>query len=245
MNTDRDIAVVANLDAPMRNLGPLIREARDRKGLSLQKLAELLAVSRSAVNQWELGATFPETGRIPDLLRILEIDPMLVFPQADDKLVTSSAQKEDAQPRPEPATLPAKAEMALDVPLLGTAYGGDSGDFIMDTGDGGYVRRPPGAAGRHDVFALFVRGESMSPRYLPGELVYLEKRRAPQNGDHVVVELRPGPDGVQEAYLKRLVAITPTKVRMEQYNPLRQIEVDRRKVLQILRVMTLTDLMGV
>ena len=82
----------------------------------------------------------------------------------------------------------------------------------------------------------------MDPRYLPGELIYLEKRRAPQPGDHVVIEMRPDKDGQQEAFLKRLVAVTPTKLRVAQYNPAKTIEIDRKAILQVIRVMTLADI---
>jgi phage repressor protein C with HTH and peptisase S24 domain len=132
----------------------------------------------------------------------------------------------------------------MDVPLLGTAWGGESGDFTMNGETGDYMRRPPRYAGRADLLALFVQGESMQPRYFSGELIYVEKQRPPQNGDHVVVELLPDEGGVCEAYLKQLVGITPTKIRLQQYNPAKIIEIERRKIGQILRVLSMMDLLG-
>jgi hypothetical protein len=85
----------------------------------------------------------------------------------------------------------------------------------------------------------------MEPRYLSGELIYVEKTRPPQNGDHVVVELLPDENGTREAYLKLLMGITPTKVRLQQYNPTKAIEIDRRRVGQVLRVLTTMDLLGI
>lgn len=134
--------------------------------------------------------------------------------------------------------------MPRDVPLLGTVWGGESGDFSMNGETGDYMRRPPRYAGRADLFALFVQGESMQPRYFSGELIYVEKQRPPQNGDHVVVELLPDESGVCEAYLKQLVAITPTKIRLQQYNPTKTIEIERRRISQILRVLSMMDLLG-
>lgn len=84
----------------------------------------------------------------------------------------------------------------------------------------------------------------MQPRYFSGELIYVEKRRPPQNGDHVVVELLPAEDGTRDAYLKQLVAITPTKIRLQQYNPAKTIDIDRHRVGQVLRVLTTMDLLG-
>jgi phage repressor protein C with HTH and peptisase S24 domain len=132
-----------------------------------------------------------------------------------------------------------------DIPVLGTAFGGPrGGDFTMIGDSGLRVRRPPRLIGREDIFALFVQGDSMSPRYEPGELIYCETKRPPQNGDFVVVELQPGPDGEHEAYLKRLVAITPTKVKVSQFNPAKTLEIDRAAVRQVVRVMNLLDMLG-
>lgn len=143
-----------------------------------------------------------------------------------------------------PTEIPPRSLMPRDVPLLGTVWGGESGDFSMNGETGDYMRRPPRYAGRADLFALFVQGESMQPRYFSGELIYVEKQRPPQNGDHVVVELLPDEGGVCEAYLKQLVAITPTKIRLQQYNPTKTIEIERRRISQILRVLSMMDLLG-
>lgn len=143
--------------------------------------------------------------------------------------------------------LPERHEMPEDVPVLGTVVGGSlgGGDFTMNGETTLYVRRPPRLSGRKDVFGLFTQGDSMSPRYMPGELIYLETARPPAIGDHVVVEMKAGADGTQPAYLKRLVAMTPTKLRLAQYNPEKTIEIERGQVLRVIRVMTLSDLLGV
>lgn len=85
----------------------------------------------------------------------------------------------------------------------------------------------------------------MEPRFFAGELILVEKRRPPQNGDHVVVELHSGRDGTREAYLKVLVARTPTKLKLRQYTPPKEIEIDLAKVGQVLRVLTTVDLLGI
>jgi len=152
---------------------------------------------------------------------------------------------EEVRPFDTSAKFPARSDMARDVPVLGTAWGGDTGDFTMNGETGEYMRRPPRFNGRADLFALYVQGNSMEPRYLSGELIYVEKTRPPQNGDHVVVELLPDENGTREAYLKLLMGITPTKVRLQQYNPTKAIEIDRRRVGQVLRVLTTMDLLGI
>lgn len=144
-----------------------------------------------------------------------------------------------------PPEIPTRSVMPRDVPILGTAWGGESGDFTMNGETGDFARRPPRYAGRTDVFALYVQGNSMEPRFFSGELILVEKRRPPQNGDHVVVELHPREDGVCEAYLKVLVGRTGSKIRLQQYNPGKIIEIDLAKVGQVLRVLTTVDLLGI
>jgi phage repressor protein C with HTH and peptisase S24 domain len=141
---------------------------------------------------------------------------------------------------------PHREQMRKNVPVYGTVYGGASGDFTMNGEQVDSVRRPPRLEGRTDIIAVYVRGTSMEPRFHEGELVYLETSRPPSIGDDVVVVLRPtGPDPEHPAYLKCLVATTPTRLRLKQYNPPQVIEFDRRKVERIYRVMTMVDLLGV
>lgn len=140
--------------------------------------------------------------------------------------------------------IPPRSSMPKDVPILGTAWGGESGDFTMNGETGGFASRPEKYIGRKDIFALYVQGTSMEPRYYSGELIVVEKRRPPQNGDHVVVELLERPDGTREAYLKVLIARTGTKIKLAQYNPPKEIEIELAKVGQVLRVLTTADLVG-
>lgn len=133
----------------------------------------------------------------------------------------------------------------VDVPVLGTALGGEGeGDFLLNGHALHYVKRPAKFLGRDDVFALYISGSSMEPRYFGGELVFCERRRAPSIGDHVIVEMQPDTEGVSPAYLKRLEGISGSVVKLTQYNPPKKFDVDRKKVSQIIRVLTLADLIG-
>lgn len=206
-------------------------------------IARHLGIKDAAVHQWFAKDRGPKSDRLPALAAFLgtSADHLLGSSPRDMRPRTGQNSSNEMQAQIRPAILPARGDMPEDVPILGTALGGETGAFVM-LGEAGYIRRPPRMAGRTDVFALFVQGTSMDPRYLPGELIYLEKRRAPQPGDHVVIEMRPDKDGQQEAFLKRLVAVTPTKLRVAQYNPAKTIEIDRKAILQVIRVMTLADI---
>lgn len=143
---------------------------------------------------------------------------------------------------------PYRSEMPKDVPVYGTVVGGEdsSGDFELNGNVGDYVRRPPRIAGRADVFALFVQGDSMQYWRVSGQLIYVERLKPPSTLDYVLVELKPRDhDNVRPALVKQLLAITPTKVRLRQYNPAKDFDIDRRTVLHLYRIMDWDELLGV
>lgn len=204
----------------------------ERTGRSQAALARYLGLEPPQVNKIIKGKRGIKADEADAIRRFFGVATSESMPAIDVRRV-------DTAP-----VIPTRSEMSRDVPLLGTVWGGDSGDFAMNGETGDYMRRPPRYAGRSDLFALFVQGQSMQPRYFSGELIYVEKQRPAQNGDHVVVELHPDEAGVREAYLKQLIAITPTKVRLQQYNPPKILEIERKRIHQVLRVLSMMDLLG-
>lgn len=140
------------------------------------------------------------------------------------------------------------SRMPLNVPILGAAVGGNPADSAAFEFNGdlvGYARRPPYLTGRKDVFAVYVYEESMAHWRVPGQLVYVERLRPPRENEYVLVEFHPQPgESVRRAMIKRLLGTTPTKFRLRQYNPPKDFEVDRRTVLQCLRVMDWEELLS-
>ena len=55
------------------NLSTKIYEVRKAKGMSQEKLAELVGVSRQSISKWESGETIPELERLVELSRIFEV----------------------------------------------------------------------------------------------------------------------------------------------------------------------------
>lgn len=75
-------------------MGEIIRTGRARRGLSQEKLAELVGVSRQAVSKWEVGDAVPDTDKLVPLARALNI--------STDELLGNVPEKEpdDAPPGP-------------------------------------------------------------------------------------------------------------------------------------------------
>jgi SOS-response transcriptional repressor LexA len=148
------------------------------------------------------------------------------------------------------------------VPLLGTAFGGEWSDgvemtelHLTDVLD--YVGRPQAVAGDPGAYAVEIVGDSMEPRYEPGERAIVSPRAQVRPGDDVIVQLKsevsaapsgeevdgriPDPDHVNRVTLvliKRLVRQTPSFLELQQFNPPETFHVPRGRVAAIHRVMT-------
>jgi phage repressor protein C with HTH and peptisase S24 domain len=151
--------------------------------------------------------------------------------------------------------------MPKDVPVLGTAMGSTM-DFrqdgrseiveMMEIDEGDvidWVRRPAGLAGRKDVYAIYHTGISMTPRFFPGGLSFVDGRRAPNIGDAVVAQIaRPDADGDPRVYsvlVKTLVKRTAEYIEFEQYEPRLRFTVPTAQVKRMHRIMENNDLYGI
>lgn len=107
------------------------------------------------------------------------------------------------------------------VPLYGWAGAADGG--FMASADQrllGSVHMHPAQANAIDPFAVQVIGESMSPRYRPGEIAYLSPNRWPTREQDCLVVTRDG-----YAYLKEYVGQTDGKLLLRQLNPDEPVEI--------------------
>lgn len=143
--------------------------------------------------------------------------------------------------------LPHRIDMPRDVPVMGTAMAANGdGAFLLNTGEPiDWARRGPGIAKNKHVFTIYVEGESMEPRFEPGELIYLDPTRPVKLGDDVVVVFGSMREGQPDRhYLKRLVRRTAEKVLTRQFNPDEVVEFPAGSVKQIIRVLRMNEVMG-
>lgn len=149
----------------------------------------------------------------------------------------------------------------MDVPVWGTAEGAD---FTPDLDAPGtcvetttlmpgdvidHIRRPIGIAEKRTIYALFVVGTSMEPRYFDGEPIFVDPTRTPAIGDHVVLQLT-APDGdggehVVRAMVKRLERRTAEFYYLRQYTPDITFKVAKANVAEIHRVIPPAELHGI
>lgn len=159
------------------------------------------------------------------------------------------------EPRPEPsaaipsdqgATNPQRFLGPRNVPVYGTGSGGHGGDFRFNGQTIDHAPRPPGIENRRDVYVVYVIGDSVSPKYEDGDPIYVDPHRRPQPRDYVLVELHPAEDGTPgDAYVKRLVKRTATKIVVEQHTPAKEITFDDASVARLHRVIPYPELIGI
>lgn len=141
-----------------------------------------------------------------------------------------------AAPRPRPpvgAGVPSTAER---IPVLGSAEGGEDGQFPFNGEIIEYVPRPPELAGVVNAYAIYVAGGSMEPRYHPGELLYVHPGRPVTPGSYVLVQFHSKDEEPPRAMVKRLVRRSGTKVVFEQFEPPKRFDMDARTVISIHRI---------
>lgn len=119
------------------------------------------------------------------------------------------------------------------IPLYGAAVGGDDGEFELNGHILDYVFAPPSLSGIPEAYAVRVVGESMFPRYEDNDTVYVNPKRRPVRGDHVVVQIQESDDGPKLAYIKRLIRWTQNELLLEQYNPPKELHFDGRSVATV------------
>ena len=77
------------------SLGTRIRDARQRRGLSQEKVAELVGVSRQAVAKWESGQSAPSTENLLRLAEVLGTTADLLMAPTEPEPALTEAQLSD------------------------------------------------------------------------------------------------------------------------------------------------------
>lgn len=152
-------------------------------------------------------------------------------------------------------------ELPRDVPVLGTAAGAELKietdgkslkieKTLVEAEPVAYVRRPPAIERNRKIYALYITGSSMEQRFRPGDLVYVDPRRAPHVGEDVIVQLiaeaRPDADPAEvvSVLVKQLVRTTATHYELTQHNPPLTFRIAKSKVAEIHRIIPLAELLS-
>ncbi|KGF71177.1 hypothetical protein LL06_00870 [Hoeflea sp. BAL378] len=148
-----------------------------------------------------------------------------------------------------PATAPvapSRTSMPADIEVLGTAAGSLLSGAFQIEGVIDYVRRPPALSGARDIYALYIEGSSMEPRYFPGDLVYVNPHKPPRIGDVVIVQEINGDPHAITASIGVLRRRGGGAIVLSKHNPPdSEISIPHERVAAIHKVLTVNELYGV
>src|SRR5215831_18426376 len=128
------------------------------------------------------------------------------------------------------------ARMIPWIPVYGHAVGGKDGEFVLKGNQVSEVQAPPNLSHVPDAYAVYVVGDSMEPRYLAGETVFVNPRLPISRGSFVVAQVSKGEEAEPRAYVKRFVSQDAKRLRLEQYNPKKVLEFPISTVVAIHRI---------
>lgn len=225
-----------------------IKTSRIAANLTQEELAKAVGKTRNAVAQWESGTSHPRPKTLEEIAGALNVsvDWLLTGIQPN----TNGAQIPQANSRMNEVKLanvelPSRQYMPQDVPVMGTAAcNADHGSFKLDSSIIDYVRRPPGLLTTKDVYALYVEGDSMEPRFTAGDLVFVHPRKPVRIGDSVVVQIVKSENEPIEAMIAVLSKRTSHEVFLQKYNPNKIIHFDNANIVSIHKILEMTELFG-
>lgn len=204
--------------------GHQIAEGRKKMRLSQTEFAEKLGVSRGSIHAWESGKGEPTRNHRRALANLLGLDDDSVALSSELPATSHAAGGHDVVPVFR-TTMNNKGTLPWSFRVTGE---------VVDM-----VNSPRQLRHRKDLRAFQVPNDHMSPRYLPGEMVWMSMGRMAIEGDFVVV-MRKSHNGndtdSEEAALGRLIKLAPHYIEIEQYKPAKIYKIQRKDIAEIWRI---------
>lgn len=197
-------------------LGEWIKNYRDTHSLSMQDMADMCGFSKAYIGQLEKGVN-PSTGKpisptiqaFDKIARAVGLDLDAFLRELDDtQLVTLLPDK-----KKEPTSYHAKG---VRIPVLGRVAAGIPIEAIEDIDE--WEEIPEAMAKNGEYFALRIKGESMSPKLQPGDIVIVKKQNDVDTGDTAIV-LVNGNDATVKQIKKTEAGIMLVGLNLEVYQP--------------------------
>lgn len=145
-------------------LSDKLKMLRKQHGLTQEEFAKKLYIGQTAVSSWERGKSMPDTTKLRHIASI--------FGVSIDSLMYNNSNENNGSP-------------GTKIPVLCRVQAGIPIEMISEVLD--YEEIPADMAARGKYFALLVRGDSMSPRILDGDIVIVRCQPDVESGDIAVV----------------------------------------------------------
>ncbi len=189
----------------------LIAQRIEDSGMSMMALSKMIGRNQAYIQQYlERGTPqyLPEEERykVAEILAIDEnkLKKVLKIDIEDKKLLNQKNMHVIREVQYGPDT----------VPVYGAANGSSEALVLNFDEPIGEVAKHPNQTGMQKAFAVYTHGNSMSPRYRDGELVYVAANRRPTKGQDCIVEMENG-----ESFIKEFIKTTDKEIICGQLFP--------------------------
>lgn len=176
------------------NTGQRLKKLREDLGLSQEEVAKRIGVGRTTYVKYETGDSKP-IRKINELSKLFGVD-------ADYILCIDSPENKESK--------------YIRIPVLGRIIAGLPMEVIEDPIDWEEIPRELAATG--DFFALKVKGHSMEPRILEGDVVIVKRQPDVESGKIAVV-LVNGNEATLKRVKKQKEGITLIATNISIYEP--------------------------
>lgn len=192
----------------MENIGDLIREYRQSHGLSMEEFGRRAGLSKAYISLIERGkntrSNKPIVPSIDTMKAIadgleMDLDVLLRSIDPSQKIKINSTHPKGVQ-------IPVLGRVVAGVPL-------EAVEEILD-----YEEITPELAATGEFFALQIRGRSMEPRMLEGDVVIVRKQDDVESGDIAIV-LVNGDEATVKKIKKMSTGITLIATNISVYEP--------------------------
>lgn len=161
-------------------------------------LANRLSVNKSVVSSWLSGSRYPRMNTMEKIANIFNIEKSDLIEDKSEKEPTSHHTK------------------GIRIPVLGRVAAGIPIEAVTDIDE--WEEIPEAMAKTGEYFALKIKGESMSPKLQPGDIVIVKKQNDVDTGDTAIV-LVNGNDATVKQIKKTEAGIMLVGLNLEVYQP--------------------------
>ena len=210
------------------SLNTRIFEARKKAHLTQQDLASRLNVTKAAVSSWERG-TSPRQVKLEAIAKATNVSYEWLLigtePIGEDSVVST----------PNGIILP-NIDFSTNktIPVYGQAVAGINGEFAFDGKKLFEVPCPPQLLNVENAYGVEVAGDTMSPRYEDGEIVYVDTVRRIKKGDYVVAQIMmKEEDSFPTAFIKRFIRHNEKELVLTQLNPAKELVFPHQRVVSV------------
>ncbi|CAM1657785.1 Cro/C1-type helix-turn-helix domain [Bartonella apis] len=203
------------------NLKERIKNSRIAAKMTQEELAKAVGKTRNAVAQWESGAVHPRPNTLEDIAGALNV--------SIDWLLLGNKNAGEYDSR----QISGRPAIKL-IPVYGQAVAGINGEVAFDGKKLFEVPCPPQLLNLDNAYGVEVAGDTMSPRYEDGEIVYVDTVRRIKKGDYVVAQIMmKEEDSFPTAFIKRFIRHNEKELVLTQLNPAKELVFPHQRVVSV------------